>query len=135
MTDELIRTLAEKLDIAVDGAASWLQMAIPQYCQMKAFSNGVNCFVLFVLFCLFAVCAARSIEKYKQLKKKEEHEEKEWWRSAYEWSGSDKFCALFVIFCILAILVFILFSWSLVDAISWGFFPDAMVLSTLISKC
>lgn len=129
MTDELIRVLAEKLNIAVDGAASWLQAVIPQYCQMKAFSYGAGCFVCFVFFCsaLFASCGL--FKKYKYLKEE---------KKCKTWADYDRqACAgeWLVACCIFTISAFLLFCWLLVRSVSWGFFPDAMVLSTLISKC
>lgn len=130
MTDELIKNIAEKLNIAVDGAASWLQMAVPQYCQMRAFSKGIGCFVLFIMFCLFAALAARSLKEYRRCK--EAAKEKAWY---YLENDKDNAAESLITCCFLAVFVFILFGWFLADALSWGLFPDAMVLQTLISKC
>ena len=117
MTDELIKVLAEKLGIAVEGATSWLQMAIPQYCQMKAFSKGVACFCFFVIFCLVVIFTVRSLKNYKRLK---------------ETADEDGVLALCITLCFFTVFFFIIFAWLLTSALSWGLFPNAMVLSTLI---
>ena len=127
MTDELIKVLAEKLGIAVEGATSWLQMAIPQYCQMKAFSKGAACLCVFVIFCLVVIFTVRSLKNYKRLKETADSHE-----SKYIDADKDNALTLCITLCFFTVFFFIIFAWLLTSALSWGLFPNAMVLSTLI---
>lgn len=131
MTDELIRTIAEKLNIAVDGAVSWLQMAIPQYCQMKAFLYAVPCLVSFAIFCGLIMVTTHYIKEYRRVcaDNREDLSDFDW---SYERGNAAGNC---IAAGASAFIVFLFFCFVLTNAIIWSIFPDAMVLSTLISKC
>ncbi len=129
MTDELIRVLAEKLNIAVDGATFWLQDAIPQYCQMKVLASIVPCLFFFVAFCCSIVAVAHYLKKYRQLQTADKN--KNYYFSSFQ---EDREIGNCFAACLAAFVTLFFFGMFLADALSWGFFPDAMVLSTIISK-
>lgn len=119
MTDELIRTLADKLNIAVDGATNWLGSAIPQYCQTKAFGSA---YVSVVFAIIFLCCAAVFVFSLRKAKK--EMSESYWYDM--EWTIP------IVTFGVAAVFAFLLFISCLADYLSWTFYPDGMLLTSLL---
>lgn len=122
MSEELANALAEKLNIAVDGATNWLGSAIPQYCQAKAFSSAY----LSVVFAIIFFCCAAAFVFFLRESKKEIAES--YWYDM-EWTIP------IVIFGVAVVFAFLLFTSYLADCLSWTFYPDGTLLSTLISKC
>jgi amino acid transporter len=121
MSEELMNALAEKLNIAVDGAAGWLGSAIPQYCQARAF-NSVYLSVVFAI--IFFCCVAAFV--FFLRKSKEKITPENYWCDM-EWTIP------IVVFGVAAVLAFLLFTSYLTDCLTWTFYPDGMLLKSLIS--
>lgn len=120
MSEELMNALADKLNIAVDGATDWLSSAIPQYCQMKVFYNVYASAISAIVFSCFVAAFVFFLRKLK-----EEMSDSYWWD--IEWTI---YC---VFFGVAAIFAFLLLVSHLGDCMTWAFYPDAMLLKSLIS--
>lgn len=119
MSEELMNALAEKLNIAVDGAAGWLNSAIPQYCQAKVFNNAY----LSIVFAIIFFCCVAAFVFFLRKSKKEMSES--YWYDM-EWTIP------IVVFGVAAVFAFLLFTSCLTDCLTWAFYPDGALLASLL---
>lgn len=120
MSEELMNALAEKLNIAVDGATGWLSSAILQYCQAKVF-NGAYLSIVFAI--IFFCCVAAFV--FFLRKSKEKITSESYWYDM-EWTIP------IVVFGVAAVLAFLLFTSYLTDCLTWAFYPDGALLASLL---